>query len=48
MFAPTNTSHGFAPLSTEPVCWVEVQAPLPPASHGTTFHNDWSRQPNLG
>ena len=48
IFAPVGASHGFAPLGAEPLCWVEVQSPLPPASEGFTFHSDWSEQPNIG
>jgi mannose-6-phosphate isomerase-like protein (cupin superfamily) len=48
IFAPVGASHGFAPLGTERLCWIEVQSPLPPASDGFVFHNDWARQTNLG
>lgn len=48
IFAPVGASHGFAPLSQEPLSWIEVQSPLPPASNGFVFHNDWTRQTNLG
>jgi mannose-6-phosphate isomerase-like protein (cupin superfamily) len=27
IFAPVGASHGFAPISEEPLCWVEVQHP---------------------
>lgn len=47
-FAPVGASHGFAALGTEPLCWIEVQSPMPPASGGFTFHNDWSQQTNIG
>jgi len=48
IFAPVGASHGFAPLGAEPLCWVEVQSPLPPASDGFTFHNDWAGHVNIG
>lgn len=48
VFTPVGASHGFAPIGTEPVCWVEVQSPLPPASDGFTFHNDWMSHSNIG
>ncbi|HEX4558995.1 MAG TPA: cupin domain-containing protein [Mycobacterium sp.] len=48
IFAPVGASHGFAPIGTERLCWIEVQSPLPPASDGFVFHNDWSRQTNIG
>ncbi|MBM0126731.1 cupin domain-containing protein [Pimelobacter simplex] len=48
IFAPVGASHGFSPVGTEPVRWIEVQAPLPPAAHGFTFHSDWAAFENLG
>jgi len=48
VFAPVGASHGFSPIGTEPVCWIEVQSPLPPPAHGFTFHNDWAELENLG
>jgi mannose-6-phosphate isomerase-like protein (cupin superfamily) len=48
IFAPVGASHGFAPLGAEPLCWIEVQSPMPPASNGFTFHNDWTRHANIG
>jgi mannose-6-phosphate isomerase-like protein (cupin superfamily) len=48
MFAPVGASHGFAPVGEQRLCWIEVQSPLPPASNGFVFHNDWSGQTNLG
>jgi quercetin dioxygenase-like cupin family protein len=48
VFAPVGASHGFSPVGSEPVRWLEVQAPVPPASNGFTFHNDWSQASNLG
>ncbi|MEM6110318.1 cupin domain-containing protein [Mycobacterium sp. 050272] len=48
IFAPVGASHGFAPVGTEPLCWLEVQSPLPPASAGFTFHNDWAGHTNIG
>src|SRR3546814_747096 len=43
VFAPTGASHGFSPVGTEPVRWIEVQSPTPPPAHGFTFHGDWER-----
>ncbi|GAA1587058.1 hypothetical protein GCM10009789_45750 [Kribbella sancticallisti] len=48
VFAPVGASHGFTPTGTEPVCWIEVQSPLPPSAHGFTFHNDWDDLEILG
>lgn len=48
IFAPTGASHGFTPIGDEPVCWIEAQSPLPPASNGFTFHNDWVDLTPLG
>lgn len=48
VFAPVGASHGFAALGTEPLCWIEVQSPMPPASGGFTFHNDWAQHTNIG
>ncbi|WP_079000278.1 cupin domain-containing protein [Streptomyces sp. AS58] len=48
VFAPVGASHGFAALGTEPLCWIEVQSPMPPASGGFTFHTDWTRHTNIG
>jgi quercetin dioxygenase-like cupin family protein len=48
IFAPVAASHGFTPISAEPVCWVELQSPLPPASDAFTFHNDWEAHTNIG
>jgi mannose-6-phosphate isomerase-like protein (cupin superfamily) len=48
IFAPVGASHGFAPVGPEPLCWVEVQSPLPPGSNGFTFHDDWAGQPAFG
>jgi quercetin dioxygenase-like cupin family protein len=48
MFAPVGASHGFAPIGSDPLCWVELQSPLPPASDGFTFHNDWAGLTNIG
>ncbi|KMO83640.1 cupin domain-containing protein [Mycolicibacterium chlorophenolicum] len=48
IFAPVGASHGFTPISKEPVCWVELQAPLPPASDAFLFHNDWAGHTNIG
>lgn len=33
--------HSFANIFTEPVCWIETQAPLPPAQEVFRFERDW-------
>lgn len=33
--------HGFFPLGAEPVRWIEVQAPQPPAQHAFRFAREW-------
>ncbi len=48
VFAPAAASHGFTATGTDPVRWIEVQSPLPPASHGFVFHHDWSVMEPLG
>ena len=48
VFAPTSGSHGFTATGDGPVRWIEVQSPLPPASHGFVFHNDWASMEPLG
>ena len=48
IFAPVGASHGFTPVGDEPVRWVEIQSPQPPASDGFIFHADWSSHGNLG
>jgi mannose-6-phosphate isomerase-like protein (cupin superfamily) len=48
VFAPAAASHGFTATGTGPVRWIEVQSPLPPASHGFVFHHDWSVMEPLG
>jgi mannose-6-phosphate isomerase-like protein (cupin superfamily) len=48
VFAPVGASHGFTPVGSEPVRWIEVQSPLPPTAHGFTFHNDWAELEILG
>lgn len=35
--------HSFANLGTEPVRWIETQAPLPPAKEVFRFERDWVR-----
>jgi quercetin dioxygenase-like cupin family protein len=37
--------HSFANLGTEPVRWIETQAPLPPAKEVFRFERDWTRFP---
>lgn len=41
VFAGVNTSHGFTNDGDVPMRWIEAQAPMPPASHGTIFEDDW-------
>lgn len=48
VFAPVGASHGFAALGTAPLCWIEVQSPMPPASGGFTFHDDWAQHTDIG
>ncbi len=43
VFAGVNTSHGFTNDGEVPMRWVEAQAPIPPAAHGTIFEDDWLR-----
>jgi mannose-6-phosphate isomerase-like protein (cupin superfamily) len=43
VFAGVGASHGFTAIGEAPVRWIEAQAPLPPASHGFFFHEDWSK-----
>ena len=35
--------HSFANLGTEPVRWIETQAPLPPAKEVFRFERDWAQ-----
>lgn len=35
--------HSFANIGTEPVCWIETQAPLPPAQEVFRFERDWAK-----
>jgi quercetin dioxygenase-like cupin family protein len=35
--------HSFANVSSEPVRWIETQAPLPPAKEVFRFERDWAR-----
>lgn len=35
--------HSFANMGTEPVRWIETQAPLPPAKEVFRFERDWTR-----
>ncbi|HEV3329388.1 MAG TPA: cupin domain-containing protein [Bryobacteraceae bacterium] len=35
--------HSFANLGTEPVRWIETQAPLPPAKEVFRFERDWAK-----
>jgi quercetin dioxygenase-like cupin family protein len=43
VFAGVGASHGFSAAGTGPVRWIEAQAPLPPASNGFFFHEDWDK-----
>jgi mannose-6-phosphate isomerase-like protein (cupin superfamily) len=38
--------HSFANLGTEPVRWIETQAPLPPAKEIFRFERDWAQFAN--
>ncbi len=42
VFSGVNTSHGFTNNGTVPMRWIEAQAPIPPAAHGTIFEADWT------
>lgn len=42
VFAGVNTLHGFSNLGTEPVRWIETQAPNPPPSNAFFFKADWA------
>lgn len=48
VFAGVGASHGFTAVGDAPVRWIEAQAPLPPASHGFFFHDDWAKLEPLG
>ncbi len=37
--------HSFANVGSEPVRWIETQAPLPPAQEIFRFERDWVNQP---
>jgi len=41
VFAGVNTLHGFSNLGTEPVRWIEMQAPNPPTSNAFFFKAEW-------
>jgi mannose-6-phosphate isomerase-like protein (cupin superfamily) len=41
VFAGINALHGFSNLGTEPVRWIEMQAPNPPPSNAFFFKADW-------
>jgi mannose-6-phosphate isomerase-like protein (cupin superfamily) len=41
VWTSVNGTHGFVNNGTEPVRWLEVQAPLPPASDAFFFPKDW-------
>ena len=48
VFAGVGASHGFSAVGTEPVRWIEAQAPLPPAQNAFFFHDDWLKLQSLG
>lgn len=41
VFAGVNTLHGFTNPTTEPVRWIEIQAPVPPPTEAFFFAADW-------
>ena len=41
VWTSVNATHGFLTTSDEPLRWLEVQAPKPPAAHGFYFPSDW-------
>jgi mannose-6-phosphate isomerase-like protein (cupin superfamily) len=48
VFAGVGASHGLSAAGEAPVRWIEAQAPLPPASNGYFFHEDWARLEQIG
>lgn len=40
-FAGVGSVHGFHNLGTEPVRWIETQAPQPPARHAYRWVSSW-------
>ena len=43
VFMGVGASHGFTNTGSVPVRWIEAQAPIPPASDGFFFHEDWRK-----
>ena len=41
IFAGVNALHGFSNLESEPVRWIEMQAPNPPTSNAFFFKSEW-------
>jgi mannose-6-phosphate isomerase-like protein (cupin superfamily) len=41
VFAGVNTLHGFSNTGSEPVRWIEMQAPNPPTSNAFFFKAEW-------
>lgn len=41
LFLGVNASHGIRNTGSDPVRWIEVQAPKPPPSDGFFFEDDW-------
>lgn len=41
VFAGVNALHGFSNIGSEPVRWIEMQAPSPPISNAFFFKADW-------
>lgn len=41
VFAGVNALHGFSNTGSEPVHWIEMQAPNPPTSNAFFFKADW-------
>lgn len=44
VFAGVNALHGFSNLGSEPVRWIEMQAPNPPISNAFFFKTDWENR----
>lgn len=42
VFAGVNAFHGFTNTTSEPVRWIEAQAPMPPPANSFFFRSDWS------
>jgi quercetin dioxygenase-like cupin family protein len=48
VFMGVGASHGFVNTGDEPVRWIEAQSPIPPASNGFFFHDDWQKLDTSG